>query len=211
MKNTKYWWVLLLVFVLLIASACGGEDPEKEEEAAAQDQTATELLERGQDISAMSYDLYMTGPDHEISAKVWIKDNNFRMEFEEEGEAFVFILNAVEEKAYSYIPAENLAYTVPWEADYLDTPETPADFIMDTDEDLLEMGERVVYEGIHCRKIHVQADPQMTMWVHEEYGLPIKVEISDQGEIITMEYRNIEIGNIADEVFAIPEDAIILG
>ena len=210
MKKTKYLCVLLLVFVLLIASACGGEDPEKEE-TAAQDQTASELLERGQSISAMSYDLYMTGPDHEISAKVWIKNDNIRMEFEEEGETFVFILNAVEEKAYSYIPAENLAYTVPWDPDYLDTPETPSDFILDVDEDLLEMGERVVYDDINCRKIRVDADSQMTIWVHEEYGIPIKVEISAHGETITMEYKNIEIGNIADEVFAIPEDATILG
>ncbi|MFC1874550.1 hypothetical protein ACFLY3_00095 [Chloroflexota bacterium] len=50
-----------------------------------------------------------------------------------------------------------------------------------------------------------------TMWIWEEHGFPIRVEVTTAEGTIIVEYKNIEFVDISDNMFELPEGVEIMG
>ncbi len=50
----------------------------------------------------------------------------------------------------------------------------------------------------------------MKMWVSEEYGIPLRVETPEEGSQTIIEYKNLKVGPIAEDVFEIPQGVQII-
>jgi len=70
-------------------------------------------------------------------------------------------------------------------------------------------------DGVECRGWRIsnygEENAAAKMWLHKEYGLPIKIEVFENDELIrTVEYKNLTVGDIPADTFEIPEDVEIL-
>ncbi len=206
MKRNRFVWILLLILILA-AAGCGGE-PAPDDQTEVED--PGELLAKGHQLENLSYDLVMEGPQMDFQGTFWIKNTKMKMEMTVEGMTSITIINGETEEAFMYMPSENMAVRVPFDTSEEQLVEQPSDFL-DYDESLLEMGESVVYNGIECQKITVTGDSPITMWVHKELGIPIRVEMSMNGDTMAWEYQNISTDPIPDEVFELPDGVNIIG
>jgi outer membrane lipoprotein-sorting protein len=206
LKNYRLFWIIVFIFVLAVAG-CSSE-PAPEDETEVDD--PAELLAKGHDLDNLSYDLIMEGPQMNFQGTFWIKNNKMKMEMTAEGQTSIMIINGETEEAFMYMPTENMAVRVPFDTSEEELIEQPTDFL-DYDESLLDMGESVVYNGIECQKITVTGENPITMWVHKELGIPIRVEMPFDGGVMAWEYQNISTDPIPDEVFELPEGVSIIG
>ncbi|MCL4439818.1 MAG: hypothetical protein M1609_04260 [Firmicutes bacterium] len=87
---------------------------------------------------------------------------------------------------------------------------TPVDYTKDVDvsPDKYKLLESAVYEGVKCKVVvvtDVYGKEQIKMWVHEEYGLPLRVEVTEAGgDKLVLEYKNLKVGPQPADTFKLP-------
>lgn len=73
--------------------------------------------------------------------------------------------------------------------------------------DIKVIEKRTVYDGVVCRvwQLRGQDGSETKMWVREDYGIPVRVEITaPDGMNMVMEYKNMKISPIPAETFQLP-------
>ena len=207
MKKIRYLWIIVLIAMIALAG-CGGSEPPPEDDPPEED--VADLFEKGREIEELYYEITMEGSGVQSEGKVWLKKNKLKMEMTVAGQTNITIIDGEAETAYMYMPEENMAVKLPFTSTEEDFTETPADFL-NYDESLVNMGETVILNGVECQKVTVQDEYPVTMWIHKQYGIPVRVEVDLGEETMTWEYRNISTAPIPDEVFALPEGVTIIG
>jgi outer membrane lipoprotein-sorting protein len=207
MKKLRFLWIIVLIAMIALAG-CGGSEPPPEDDPAEED--VADLFEKGREIEELYYEIVMEGAGVQSEGKVWLKKNKMKMEMTVAGQTNITIIDGEAETAYMYMPEENMAIKLPFTSTEEDLTETPADFL-DYDESLISMGETVMLNGVECLKVTIQDEYPVTMWIHKEYGIPVRVEVDMGDETMTWEYRNISTAPIPDEVFSLPEGVTIIG
>lgn len=214
MKSKKFLLplVLLLVFVLLLPLyGCGGGEAEEEpaeETASSEDVSMDELFGKAQDIEGYSYDYVITEGQTGtvLEGKMWLENKKQRMEMETEEGKMVQIMDLEAKKAYSYMPDQNMAFEI--DLNTVESPETPSDYVDNTDPVKSEYLGKEDVEGIQCFKYSVEGleegDASVTYWLHGEYGLPVKVETTVDDIVTTMVFKNFKVGDIGDDMFELP-------
>lgn len=215
MEKRKFFLLALaLILVLLLPLyGCGGggegEEEQPEEETEATEEVSIDsLFGEAQAIEGFSCDYAIkdgvTG--HAIEGKMFIEGQKSRMEINTPEGQMIQIADMAAAKAYTYMPDQGMAFEV--DLNELESSESPKDYVDNTQTEGAEYLGKEEVNGVQCSKWSVKAqgeeDAKVLMWLHNEYGLPVKVETTVGDIVSVVEYNNIEVGDIPDDMFTLP-------
>ena len=64
-------------------------------------------------------------------------------------------------------------------------------------------------DGHKCKVVVLLDDQgveESRLWISEQYGIPVRVEATNEAGFLVLEYKNLNTGPISDDVFQVPED-----
>lgn len=166
--------------------------------------TLEKLFANAREVEGMKYEMVTTIPSmNQVStAQVWWSGDRIRIEAEAEGMKTITITNSAGE-TFFYQPDQNMAMKLTTTDD---EAEAAADWA-ESEEDLAGM--KIVgnedYDGYSCVIVEQEEEGAVTrMWMRKDIGMPVKMESTHEGETVTMEFKNIELGQQPDDLFEIP-------
>lgn len=194
------------------------EDEVDEQEAASEngevikEEELASLFGMGQELTEFYYEMEVTSPGFDtMISRIWFKGDRMKSDSQMMGENFVMIYDV--DAIYMLEPADKTAVKMPMEMgmDEMMDPITMDEVTEDVDDERLEYLGREEYEGLMCHVVlstDEEYGTQMKMWLHPDYGFPMKVEsISDDPEEqYMMEVKNLQVGNVSDSEFEVPAD-----
>ena len=183
-------------------------------------ETARALIAQTTDIESMKCDIVMSDGNQTATGTIWQKGELLRMEASGAGlpEGQVWLYNGSSHcgGTYYYYPAENRAeiadsstspagYTAPlWMIGWLSSPDAQLEncsFSCET------------YNGTECLAIQFPLDfDNVKLWLDMSSGLVIHLQMEDEeAGLITYDYKNIDLSDIPDSMFQLPEGTTITG
>jgi len=215
-KRCVLVWMVLALLLSLFIAGCGSKSssentpgqPPSQNEQQSKETPLSEILTKGQEVKSMSYDFVMTTPEITQTGKVWIDGNRFKTDSTMEGKRIITIFDRTTNTVITYYPEENQAVKMSAGADTNETP-SPSDYTGNLDPNKVKLIRTETYDGATCKVLEVIApsgqEDKVLLWVREDLGLPVKVEVTAaSGEKTVMEYKNLQVGPIPDEVFQLP-------
>lgn len=211
-KLALLFLAMMLVLISLVIGGCGGAtkgaNSEKESQPSAKVETAKELLLRGQSHSGLSYDCSISvNGANKVSSKVWVADKQNRTEMSKDGEKIVSIIDEKANIAYTYMPDQKTAYKhkIDLTEDH-DSGMTSEQYTKDVDDTNIKVLETTTYDGVKCKVLQIKDKDSspIKMWVREDYGVPVRMEIKDPDGDAVVEYKNIKVGTIPANMFTLP-------
>ncbi len=160
-------------------------------------------------------DMITTGPQGNMTGKLYVKGDLFRQDMVMEGQEQTIIIN--EEKDLTII----LMHPQKMYMEFVDMGDEEVQESMEVDidsaEDLLkenpdmataeDLGTETI-NGIKCRVFKVTYKEDLrgdsTLWISKELETPIKIITNTAEGMSTMELQNIKKGSVSSSVFAIP-------
>ncbi len=240
MKNklTAMMLVMLLIFSMAALAACGGgsdsQPPDNQQtEDAVEDETDqgeagggnkgggsegpdfSVFAAKSGEIKSFYYKtVYTFNQGESFYGKMWLKGNKMRMESvdSDSEETVVTITDNDEGVMYIYYPESNYAMKMDMDFDMTDDDMTPDNFYdsiewdnyLFVDKEVLNGMKCVVYRGID------EENNKFTVWIWEDWGMPVKIVSEVNGETMTVEYTDIELNKVDDSVFKIPGNVEIM-
>jgi hypothetical protein len=190
-----------------------GEPVGGEGNGGTNGETLEEILARGADIPPVKYDqLLAVSGEPTIKWTVWAEGSRFRVEVPMEGQTMIQLIDLDNELMYMYNPAENMAMEMDLSGFEGIATEASAGIL---DYHPTVIGTETL-DGMVCQVVaYTYTDPQggevkVKQWLWKERGLPIRVETTSQGRTSVMEMKNIEFGDIPDEMFELPDGVEIM-
>lgn len=190
-----------------------GEEPEQEEEqgeTVLSQEELRELFVKGKNLDEFYYEMKVSGlGEDDGTTRMYMKEGLMRIESEIMGQGFMMIYS--EDAFFTLDPQSKTAIKMPM--DQVDNEDrevvTMEDMVDDLDgENMTYLGKETV-NGISCHVVESREQSsgnQMKMWLHEEYGMPMKIESkSGTDEIYVMEVTDFKTGNLSDDLFELPE------
>ena len=217
-KKTMVIAVICSMIIGLFAVGCGGSKQSTapgagSQQAEPKQESVADLFAKGQKISGLSYDFVMTAKEEKpLTGKMWIAGKKMKSEMTVENNKMTMIIDGDAKVAYTYNPAENAAMKIPLN-NQVKTTDTPDKFTKDVDAAKVKVLETTTYDGVKCRVLLVTDEATKTqskMWVREDYGIPMRVEVTDpNGSKMLMEYKNMKVGALQPDVFQLPPGVTI--
>jgi len=197
-KTIVFGSILILAVLVLVGAGCGEKEPGEE--------SLTDILSRAKDVTSFKYDMVATTPgETAVTTTMWRKGEKMRMEGTFEGKSMVYLVDAGQQLAYVYFPAENTAMKIDLskaQETAGDSPTEQSGSVMDYNP--VTLGTEVL-DGKTCLVIEYTDEIGETkMWLWTRYGFPIKTEITTAQGISVVELKNIDFGNISDSMFELP-------
>jgi outer membrane lipoprotein-sorting protein len=189
----------------------GGTTPPGEEETtppSGEEESLGDILGLGEGIEAVEYDMVMTAPGTPaMTTHVWWEQNKMRTEMTQQGQTIIMLIDYDARTMYTYMPAQNMAYKMTFDPTTESAMEE-AQSITDYDYDVI--GTETL-DGKVCLVVEYTYE-QVTVkaWIWKEYGFPIREEMTTTEGKTTIEYKNIEFGDIADDMFELPAGVQII-
>lgn len=223
-KSNK--WAVIVIWVLIIGvllgAGCVSETPQGESgKSSASDGSLSEFLDKVESTTSTSFkydQMKLDGDGNEYKSKiVWEKGSKMRCQLVVKGEASdIYILDRDQKVAYHYVPETsrarevdfNLARTMAGEP----ISETVQTFIESYEEAGLPSIESETIDGKVCTVLGMSAPGagEKKMWIWQEYGLPIREEMTTHFGTSVTEMKNIELDPIPDSMFELPAGAEIV-
>lgn len=119
------------------------------------------------------------------------------------------IANFDTQVAYLYYPAMNMAYQMDFEQ-VVELPLADAQSIPDYEYQII--GTEIL-DDKECLVVEYTVPAEQTtvkMWIWEEYGFPIRAEMTTSAGTTIAEYRNLDFGDILDNMFELPPGVEIM-
>lgn len=215
MGKKKYLLLaVVLIFVLLLPLyGCGGgdegesEDPAKET-AATEDVNIDDLFGKAKTVEGFSCDYLITEgtTGSTLEGKMFFEGKKSRMEINSPEGQMIQLVDMEASKAYSYMPEQKMAFEL--DLSEIEGQDSPKDYVDNADTTDAEFLGNEEVEGIKCSKWSLKAkeegDAKVIMWLHSEYGLPVKVETTINNVVSTMLYKNLKVEDIPDDMFELP-------
>ncbi len=209
----KAGWFLaiaLLAFSLVFAGCGGGKDAAKgpaPAPAPAKEESIADLFAKGKNVPGMSYDFVMTMKEMKMEGKMWISGKKMRTDMTVATQKTVTITDGDANVAYMYNPDQKSALKVAM--DQAKGGQSPDSYTPAADAPKYKIAGTETIDGVKC-KVLVKQEPntksEHKMWVREDYGLPMRVEIIEGGnKVMVTEYKNMKIGAVPPETFKLPE------
>jgi hypothetical protein len=175
--------------------------PSPEPQPAAPGDALGDILGRAKNITSMKYEARITGPGApEMTQTLWMKNSKMRTEAIQEGETMVALIDRDTRAMYMYLPDQNIAMKITYQATQSAADE--AGSITDYSPEVI--GHEAV-DGKPCVVVqYVIEGTTAKAWLWEEWGIPIRMEMTKDGATTTIEYTNIDFGDIADSMFELP-------
>ncbi|HEY54856.1 MAG TPA: DUF4412 domain-containing protein [Dehalococcoidia bacterium] len=188
----------------------GGETttPPPDETTTPPEETLEDILGYGAGITAVQYEMVITAPGvPEMTTNVWIEQDKMRTEMTEGEETVIMIADFGEQVLYMYMPDYGMAYEMAFTAPTESALEA-AQSIPDYEYTILRTE---TLNGMECLVVEY-ASPEGTaqMWIWKDYGFPIKTVVTTPQGTITSEFRDIQFGDIEDEMFELPAGVTII-
>lgn len=215
----KSWLFILvcLLFISLFMSGCGKEDQVQQESSNSVSSSAgdevTAILAKCSEVKEI-YFKYIVLNDETIDAegKAWVKGNKSRNEISVDGQTIISIYDLDKEESCVYFVGEEMATLTDLDMEMTGWFQTPTNYYDDLNYEYIKIVGTETYDGHRC-KVMVISDSQGSeegkMWVSEDYGIPLKIEIVDEEGKSTFEYKDVQVGSVSDDVFELPQDIYI--
>ena len=219
MKYSKLIIPILVVGVIVLigVSWWGSREPVDEGTSLPEGNLAeegtltsslTEILATAKNLPSYTLDMVTSYPGEEVvTARLWVKDGSRKLESTAEGETMIYLLQAATQSSYIYFPGSKTGMQLDW-----GTAQTTAEEMLGEQLTDLEtyqptiVGEEIL-DGKDCLVTQWTTEGmEGKSWIWKEYGLPIRTEMTVEGETSVTELKNIQIGSIADSEFELPDD-----
>lgn len=214
MKKAGWFLAIALLAFSLVFSGCGGgKDAAKgPAPAPAKEESIADLFAKGKNVAGMSYDFVMTMKEMKMEGKMWIAGKKMRTDMTVMNQKTVTITDGDANVAYMYNPDEKSALKVAM--DQAKGGQSPDSFTLPADAPKYKVVGTETIDGVRCKVLLMQepnTKAENKMWVREDYGLPVRVEISESGnKVMVAEYKNMKIGAVPSETFKLPEGTKIM-
>jgi hypothetical protein len=230
-KESKKWEIVvvgLLLIGVILSVGCVSETPTDEVTApgdhtqtstsdASSDASLNDLLAKVESIPAIKYDLMKTLSDgtEYTSSKVWVKGSKTRCELikDEEIEG-VILMDSDEQVAYQYDPEAETSREMDYNLALTMIPKPVAERVKTFIESYEEAGmpsiETETIEGKVCTVLGMKVPggvAEKKMWIWQDYGLPIREEMTTMSDTTRTDMQNIDFGDIPDSMFELPAGA----
>ncbi len=202
----------------------GDSDPEEsaEEEEEASEEESWEERDPESIFTAMefpdNFSYNMTMESEEAGAYTvtyMMMGEKYRTEGEWEGQRVITIQD--DEHYYFLDPEEMTAMRFPIDqAQALEEDSEESqfeDFSIEEDWERLELvGEETINGAETYIVLDQEEDVEIRMWIHKEYGIPMRIESSGPNpeDDYVMEVTNLQVGEVSEEDFEVPEDYEIM-
>ncbi|MCF8011689.1 MAG: hypothetical protein K9L17_10045 [Clostridiales bacterium] len=220
-KRYKLLFAIITALMILTLAACsssggeevtsGNEGTEPYGEKNSEGVSITDMFKQAKTIKGMSYDYICT--DHMsgniIKGSMWMQENKQKIKAAgPSGQEVIYINDGDKGIAYAYMSAQKMAFKI--DVGKMPRAEDPVDYINQTDAASASYLGTETYNGIKCYKFSAaggeNADSKVTMWLHGDYGMPLKVEVVNAGEkVMTTEFKNLQVGELDESMFNLPE------
>lgn len=202
--------VLLLAVALAAASfalgGCGGGKQEVGSVApTAKQESAADLLNKGKNLPGLTYDYVMTMKGNQMTGKVWMAGKKMKSETMMDHQKMITILDGETNVVYNYFPDQQTAMKLTFDPNM--AAKTPDQYGKEVDDAQVKILETTTYDGVKCKVLLVeekQDQAKTKMWVREDYGIPLRVEVTESGDTMVMEYKNMKIGPQPADTFTLP-------
>jgi len=194
-----------------------GTTTSQQQTEQQQEEPLVEMFGKIEQLSGYSYELKVTQPGDEGPIenvqKVWAEDDKMRMELTAQGQKIIYLMDAVEQVAYTYVPSQNIASKISLDSPQGEelqgvSPSEQAEAVIER-EPVIKGTE--VLNGKECLVVDFTSNgAEGTTWVWKKHGLPIKIESRGPEGTTVVEMQNIEIKDIEDELFQIPPGVQII-
>ena len=235
-KNSLFLLIAILIIMMLALAACGGSNDETvsdnsgnevngedtttdtTEEPTDEDANTTDsgsdislenLASAQKDIKSYHFKQTVDANGLNYSIEVYYKDNKMKTVSASDGiESYTYLdLTAGEMIVYTPSMGEQ-AMKMPMDANSEELPSNPLEEDYTLDYGIT--GEENI-DGYNCRVLE-SLDGNMKMWIIEEYGFPIKIEMidPDSGVSIVTKYEELSFNDVTDKDVAVPADLEIM-
>jgi hypothetical protein len=211
-------WKRLTVLVcagLLVVAAVGasafnrttsqapGGPPEAAREQVQRELEA--LLVRSVGIDGLHYRQVTNYPLWSYETRVWLQGDWVKTETMVDGQSLVLLVDTARGELLSYDAAESTATRMRLGDGEASVPETLPDYVRGLNPAEWVPGEVTFLDGLRCRKFtREEARGATVLYLWEEYGLPLRVENVADGGFTVVEFKDLEVGLVPDDVFALP-------
>lgn len=213
---TRLVWIMILAMMVMVAAGCGGSKPAADNSADKSGNTAepgdkalsiAEMSQKFQSIPGMYFEMEMQVPeaDKPILTKFWIKKDSMRTEMAspDGSGTLITIVNSAKQEAYT-IMGDNTAMKIDI-AQASQGVSSPGDAYSEIDDAKGKLVGHEKVDGKDCLVYEMtDGSDKVKYWLWEEYGFPIKGEVTSGGEKIQFEYKNVKVEDIADSMFDLP-------
>jgi len=214
----RFLLILLLILFSFIYIGCGFKEEAEDLQQVQTQEEATEdsisdILDKGQQLSSMSYEYSLTAPDMDLSGKVWISGNKVKSETTMDGQPVIMIFDGDDGVFYSYDPLQKQAFKFIGEKSEQGMVDTPIDYSNEIDQVDLKVLDTVVLDGVRCKVIDAGTDEYGTtkMWVSIDYGIPVRIETTlPDGTQTVMKYKNLKFDEVSADTFLLPSDVQVI-
>jgi outer membrane lipoprotein-sorting protein len=151
--------------------------------------------------------MVVTSPGGETTTtSIWVKNNKMRSEMTTEGQTVVTLLDMDAHTIYIYYPDQNMAMEMTYE---------PSESAIDEAQSIPDYSPTILghetLDGKVCLVVQYTAEgATVKTWLWEQYGFPIRVEMTTSEGTTVVEYKNIEFIDIPDSMFELPEGVEIM-
>jgi hypothetical protein len=134
--------------------------------------------------------------DEAMTGKIFVKGDKVRQETSEEGEAQIMIIRPDKKVTWMLTPDDKTYMEMPYQSE----DKTFEEWTAEKEKSAKFLGEETV-SGLACKKYESIDDGEKTFfWISKQFPFPIKVEDAE----VTMEYKNVKEGPIAESLFELP-------
>lgn len=220
-KYPKIALLCLFIFISAIIAGCGNSATENSNDVATGAKNSSgkvdvsELLTKAKDVKGFSAEVFISAIDSKLEQKIAMQGDNFRIEMKDPtlGINTITIINSGKNIMYMYQPDENTAFEMDLSAGELGTGEdiSPTSRLDDLDAaNMKYLGEEKI-DGKNCYMFEINEDGNPgKVWLWKDYGFPLKMEMYEDGEIMTIEYKNVKIQDIPSSQFELPAGVEIM-
>jgi len=216
-KKVVLCFLAVVLSAALLLTGCGGgtatEQPGESSGKASSDKGGelAKLFAKAKTVDELYYELVIMKDDkEEVRTKSWVKGTRMRHEMTVNDQTTITIFDTAKGEYIVYSEDANKATRTTYDPQDESRlgPYGPPSSYSDTFEDALSSMKIVgteTYDGHKCKVIALyEEDGQDAgkMWVSEKYGIPLR--IVDETNGITIEYKNLKVGSISDDVFELP-------
>lgn len=169
------------------------------------------ILAKSKAIDEISFEYTITEGDKvEAAGKVWVKGSRVKNELTAtaDGQAIISIYDTAKAEAYLYFPGEKMATLSELTPEMTGWFQTPANFYDDLEVSSVKIVADETYDGYKCKVMAIVDETgweEARFWVSEEYGIPLRFETNDAVGTLTIDYKNVKVGSVPDNVFELPQ------